>query len=75
MTLAEAANKTFYSVSRDNKWTNEAVPMSFFTDKGATVTESRLHGDLTIWIDGHNVATLFESQAEQIVFLRQKGLV
>jgi hypothetical protein len=74
-------NETLYfSVGRNGQWTNEAAPASFFTNKGATVSDSRIESEIasgikTLWINGLNMGKLFPSQALQIEHLKNAGLI
>jgi hypothetical protein len=76
----EATEATYYTVGITGKWTNEAAPESFFTDRGGSVADSRIESEFqagikTLWIGGYNVAKLFPTQQAQISYLREKGLL
>lgn len=66
---------TYYAVGRNDKWTNEPVPASYFESRGAQVLPARLHGDMTLWINGHNAGALFVSKIDQMAHLRSRGLI
>lgn len=65
----------FYSVSTDNKWMKDGVPISFYTERGAKVQPARLIGKYDVFINGRLVTHLFESQKEQIEYLVAKKLI
>jgi hypothetical protein len=70
----------YFSVGINGKWTNESAPLSFFTGKGASVSDSRIEAEYQagikiLWIEGRNMGKLFPTQASQIAYLQTKGLL
>jgi hypothetical protein len=71
---------TYFSVGINGKWSNDSVPLSFFTNKGASVSDSRIEAEYqagikTLWIEGRNMGKLFPTQKGQIAYLQSKGLL
>lgn len=75
-----APPQLYYSVGRNGTWTTEPAPESFFTDKGAKITDSRIDAECAagikiLWVDGVNAGKLFPTQESQLKYLKEKGLV
>lgn len=70
----------YYLVGISNKWTKDAKPESFFLTSVSKVEESRIDSEAkagikTLWINGRNMGKLFPSQALQVAYLVEKGLL
>jgi hypothetical protein len=67
--------KTFYLVAVNNTWTKEPSTIEAAVSKGFEVLPSRRVGDFQMFRNGIMCGWMFSSQAEQISFLRSKGLI
>lgn len=65
----------FFMVSVKNTWTNQPVTLEEIKLRGFEVVPSRRSGDFQMFLNGIMCGWLFRDQAEQIAFLRSKGLI
>lgn len=65
-----------YSVSVEGKWTTDGKSTkSFFESKGCIVNPSRRVGDFDIFIDSKKVGVIFNSQSDQLAYLKTIGKI
>lgn len=55
----------YYAVCMNKKsWSKDALTIESFEERGYKVQNSRLDGDMQVFMDGRPVALLFKSKAE-----------